>query len=193
MSKPVLQVVIASTRPGRVGPPIADWFAERARAHGAFEVEVLDLAEIGLPFLDEPHHPKLRQYVHDHTKAWSATIERGDAFVFVTPEYNHSFNAVLKNALDFLHVEWQYKGVGFVSYGGVSAGTRAVNALRQVTSTLKMMPVLDAVNIPFFPQFFDKEGRLAPNETMNKSADDMLQELVNVTSSLRPLKAPVTV
>ena len=95
MSKPVLQIVIASTRPGRVGLPVAQWFEQAAVAHGGFEVEVIDLAEINLPFLDEPNHPRLRQYVHQHTKDWSAVIERGDAYVFVMPEYNFGFNAVL--------------------------------------------------------------------------------------------------
>src|SRR5947209_7654159 len=125
MSKPKLEIIIASTRPGRVGLPVAQWFYQRAVAHGGFEVELVDLAEINLPFMDEPKHPRLRQYVHQHTRDWSAKVDSADAFVFVTPEYNFSFNAVLKNALDYLHWEWQYKPAGFVSYGGVSAGTRA--------------------------------------------------------------------
>ena len=109
MSLPVLQVIIASTRPGRVGLPVATWFAQRAREHGGFTVEVVDLAEVDLPFFDEPKHPRLGQYEHQHTKDWSATVARGDAFVFVMPEYNYGFNAAIKNAIDYLHVEWQHK------------------------------------------------------------------------------------
>jgi len=164
--KPTLQIVIASTRPGRVGLPVATWFAERARQHGAFEVEVVDLAEVNLPFFDEPHHPRLRRYVHQHTKDWSATIDRADAFVFVTPEYNYGFNAVLKNAIDFLHHEWRDKPVGFVSYGGVAAGTRAVQMLKQVLTTLKMLPVFESVNIPFQQQFLGPDGTVTANDIM---------------------------
>ena len=100
MTKPVLQVIIGSTRPGRVGKPVADWIIERARARGEFEVVVSDLAEINLPMFDEPNHPRFHQYVHQHTKDWSAIVARSDAFVFVIPEYNYGFNAATTNALD---------------------------------------------------------------------------------------------
>ena len=186
---PKLLIVIASTRPGRAGLPIAEWFAARAGAHGGFEVEVADLADINLPFMDEPEHPRLRRYTHEHTKAWSATVDAADAFVFVTPEYNFGFTAPLKNAIDFLHEEWTYKPVGFVSYGGVAAGTRAVQMLKQVVTTLKMTPLFEAVSIPFFTQFLDEEGVLQPNEVMEQSADAMLAELLRVQEALRPLRA----
>lgn len=189
MHKPTLQIVIASTRPGRVGLPVATWFAERARQHGAFEVEVVDLAEVNLPFFDEPHHPRLRRYVHQHTKDWSATIDRADAFVFVTPEYNYGFNAVLKNAIDFLHHEWRDKPVGFVSYGGVAAGTRAVQMLKQVLTTLKMLPVFESVNIPFVAQFVGDDGEFAPNDLLVAAADAMLTELDRYAAALRPLRS----
>ena len=103
MAKPVLQVIIGSTRPGRVGPAVADWIIERARARGDFEVVVTDLAELNLPMFDEPNHPRLRQYVHQHTKDWSAIVEASDAFIFVIPEYNYGFNAATKNAIDYLN------------------------------------------------------------------------------------------
>ncbi|MEU0568183.1 NAD(P)H-dependent oxidoreductase [Nonomuraea sp. NPDC005983] len=188
MDKPVLQVIVASTRPGRAGRAIGEWFHDHAVGQGDFEVELVDLAEVGLPFLDEPNHPRLKQYVNAHTKEWSATIERGDAFVFVTPEYNHSFTAVLKNALDYLHHEWQHKAAGFVSYGGVSGGTRAVNSLRQVTSTLKMIPVVEAVNIPFYTQFVGDDGTFQPNEVTVGAADALLAELSKLTGALRPMR-----
>lgn len=122
MPKPCLQIVIGSTRPGRVGLPVAQWFSQRAREHAGFKVELVDLAEVNLPLLDEPNHPRLHQYTHEHTRAWSATVARGEAYVFVHPEYNYGLNAALKNAIDYLFGEWQYKAVGFVSYGGVSGG-----------------------------------------------------------------------
>lgn len=188
MSKPLLEIVIASTRPGRVGLPVADWFTEQAGAHGAFALEVVDLAAVALPIFDEPHHPRLQQYIHQHTRDWSATIARADAFAFVTPEYNFGFNAALKNAIDYLHVEWQYKPVGFVSYGGVAAGTRAVQMLKQVVTSLKMVPLFEAVNIPFVAQFLDEEGRFQPNETLVAAAQTMLDELARWAPALQPLR-----
>src|SRR5436305_454845 len=185
---PRLAVIIGSTRPGRAGLPIAQWFVERARAHGGFEVEVADLAEIALPLMDEPNHPRLHRYTQQHTKDWSARIDRADAVVMVTPEYNYGYPAALKNAIDYLHEEWRDKPVGFVSYGGVAAGTRAVQQLKQVVTTLRMMPVVESVNIPFFSQFLDDEGRAQANEVMETSADAMLSELERLESALRPLR-----
>jgi NAD(P)H-dependent FMN reductase len=190
MPDPVLQIIIASTRPGRVGLPVARWFEQVARDQGAFEVEVLDLAEVGLPLLDEPAHPVARRYIHPHTIAWSETIDRGDAYVLVIPEYNHSFNGAVKNALDFLHGEWNYKPVGFVSYGGVAAGTRALTALKPVVTALRMTPVVEAVNIPFVASFLDDEGRFVPNEVLELGAAGMLAELAKLDVALRPLRTP---
>jgi NAD(P)H-dependent FMN reductase len=189
MSRPILQIVIGSTRPGRVGLPVAEWFDEAAVSHGGFDVEVVDLADVGLPFFDEPRHPRLGEYEHEHTRRWSAIVDRADAFVFVVPEYNHGFNAEIKNALDFLHREWSYKPIGFVSYGGVSAGTRAVQMLKQVVVALKMVPVPESVNIPMVTQFIDAEERLHPNPIMEGAARAMLDELAVWTESLRSARS----
>jgi NAD(P)H-dependent FMN reductase len=188
---PRLSIIIGSTRPGRAGLPIADWFTDRARQHGGFEIDVVDLAELSLPMLDEPNHPRLRQYTHQHTKDWSARVAGSDAFVFVTPEYNHGYSAALKNAIDYLHHEWHYKPVGFVSYGGVAAGTRAMQQLKQVVTALRMLPLTDAVNIPFHTQFLDDDGRVQANEVMEQAADVMLDELLRVETTLRPLRESV--
>jgi NAD(P)H-dependent FMN reductase len=185
---PKLQIVIASTRPGRVGLPVGRWFEQRARAHGAFDIEVADLLELGLPFMDEPNHPRLRQYTQQHTKDWSARVDGADAFAFITPEYNYGFPAAIKNAIDFLHFEWQYKPVGFVSYGGVSAGTRSVQMLKQVVTTLKMYALPEAVSIPFVAQFIDDEGAVRANETMEQAADAMLSELLRVSEAFGVLR-----
>jgi NAD(P)H-dependent FMN reductase len=184
-------IVIGSTRPGRVGEPVAAWFAERAERHGGFEVDVADLAELDLPLLDEPKHPRLREYSKDHTRAWSANVEAADAFVFVTSEYNYGYPAALKNAIDYLHHEWQYKPAAFVSYGGVAAGTRAVQQLKQVVSALKMVTITESVNIPFVQQFLD-DGVISPNDVMVQAADAVLDELVRLESALRPLRGPAS-
>jgi NAD(P)H-dependent FMN reductase len=184
---PRLGVVVASTRPGRIGPTVARWFQTAAERHGAFSVDLIDLAEVGLPFFDEPNHPRQRQYVHDHTLRWSARVDAVDAFAFVVPEYNYSMTATLKNALDYLHWEWQYKPVGFVSYGGVSAGTRGVQMAKEVVTTLKMMPLPEAVSIPFVHQFLD-QGTLQANEVMEGAAQAMLTELARWEEALRGLR-----
>ncbi|HEX2821390.1 MAG TPA: NADPH-dependent FMN reductase [Streptosporangiaceae bacterium] len=189
VAKPVLQVIIGSTRPGRVGSAVADWIIDRARSHGDFEVEVTDLAVLNLPIFDEPNHPRLRRYVNQHTKDWSEIVDRSDAFVFVIPEYNYGFNAATKNAIDYLNQEWQNKPAGIVSYGGVAAGTRAAQMLKQVMSALKMVPVTDSVNIPFVGEKLDEERRLKPNEIMESAATAMLDELARWAQALRPLRA----
>jgi NAD(P)H-dependent FMN reductase len=186
---PKLMIVIGSTRPGRAGISVAEWFIDHARGHGEFDVEVADLAELNLPMLDEPNHPRLRQYTHQHTRDWSARVDAADAFVFITPEYNHGYPAALKNAIDYLHWEWSDKPVGFVSYGGVAAGTRALQQLKQVVSVLKLLPVSEAVNLPFFTQFIDEDGVLQPNEVMEQSASAMLEELLRVEDALAPLRS----
>jgi NAD(P)H-dependent FMN reductase len=188
VAQPVLRIIIGSTRPGRVGPAVAAWIAQRAEEHGGFAVQVTDLAELDLPMFNEPNHPRLKQYVHQHTKDWSALVEGSDAFVFVTPEYNYAFNAALKNAIDYLHTEWQHKAAGIVSYGGVAAGTRATQMLKQVLTTLKIMPVFEAVNIPFVREHLDEDGRFKPNEVMEASATVMLDELLRWTEALRSLR-----
>ena len=190
MAKPTLQIVIASTRPGRIGPSVATWFHDRAVKTGDFDVELIDLAEVNLPMFDEPKHPRFGEYVHQHTKDWSATISRGDAYVFVIPEYNYGFNAAIKNAIDYLNKEWQYKPLGFVSYGGVAAGTRAVQMLKQVVSALKMVPMTEAVNIPFVQQFLDSDRVLQPNDVMENAATAMLDELARWTEATQPLRSP---
>jgi NAD(P)H-dependent FMN reductase len=186
---PKLLIVIASTRPGRIGLPVANWFVEQAEAHGGFELELVDLQELDLPLLDEPNHPRLRNYTKDHTHAWSATVDSADAVVFVTAEYNHSYTAPLKNAIDYLHHEWRHKPLGFVSYGGVAAGTRAMQALKPVAIALALVPVVAAVNIPFVQQFLTDDGVIVGNDVMVQAAAAMLDELMEMHEALAPLRA----
>ena len=180
-------IVIASTRPGRGGWPVAQWFIRRATEHNGFDVHVVDLLELKLPLLDEPNHPRLRQYTNRHTREWSEQVDAADAFVFVTPEYNHGYPASLKNAIDFLHHEWRHKPVGFVSYGGVAAGTRSVEQLQQVVTAVKLFPLFEQVNIPFYQQFIE-DGAVNANEVMEQSAVTMLDQLVRMEALLRPMR-----
>lgn len=185
---PNLQIIIVSTRPGRVGFPIGSWFHQHALAHGKFTVELIDLAAVNLPLFDEPKHPRLRQYAYPHTQAWGATVARADAFVFVTPEYNYGGPPSLANALDYLVHEWAYKPVGFVSYGGLAGGTRAVQMAKQIVTALKMMPIPEGVILPYFTQLIDA-GTFMATESHRKGADLMLNELLKWSEALKPLRS----
>jgi NAD(P)H-dependent FMN reductase len=187
---PNLMIIVGSTRPGRVGLPMAEWIRDLTVRHGGFQsLDFADLAEIDLPFMNEPHHPRLQRYTHQHTRDWSDRVARADAFVLVTPEYNYGMPAPLKNAIDYLHHEWAYKPVAFVSYGGVAAGTRAVQMTKQVVTTLRMFALFEAVYVPFVHQFIGPDGQVQPNEVMEKAGVAMLDELVRVAEALRPLRA----
>ncbi|WP_424216809.1 NADPH-dependent FMN reductase (plasmid) [Streptomyces sp. BI20] len=174
---PHLQFVIASTRPGRVGPAVAAWAAEQARARGDFDVEVVDLAEIGLPLFDEPEMPATGVYHHEHTKRWSATVSRSDALVFVMPMYNGAFTAPLKNAVDFLHREWQGKPVGLFSYSaGPSGGAPAAEMIRPVLTRVGFRVAEHAVALPGTGGLVTPEGLDAP-EGLAEGLAALLDEL----------------
>jgi NAD(P)H-dependent FMN reductase len=179
-----------SVREGRGGLAVADWFIEIARQQSTFEVVIIDLKAVDLPLVNEPNHPRLQQYTAEKTKAWSAIVDGLDAFVFVTPEYNHSTPPPLLNALDHLYVEWNYKAAGFVSYGGVSGGTRGVQMTKQVLAALKMVAVVEAVNIPFYTKLIDTaSGKFNGGEANEKAATVMLHELGRWTAALAQLRS----
>jgi len=182
-----LDVIIASTRPGRVGLPIGNWFVERAKEYGRFDVVVADLKEVNLPILDEPKHPRFQQYEHEHTKVWSAIVGAADAFVIVTPEYNFSLPPALVNAFDYLYKEWNYKPAAFVSYGGISGGMRSVQMSKMILTAMKVMPIPDAVALPFFSTHM-KDGVFEAPDAANKSATSMLDELHRWAEALKPMR-----
>ena len=183
---PLLQVIVASTRPGRVGRAVGEWFADEARQPAAFEVELIDLMEVGLPFLDEPNHPRLRQYEQEHTWAWSRTIERGDAYAFVMPEYNHGYSAPLKNAIDFLWQEWNDKPAILVGYGGVSGGLRAMTAFEPVLAAVRLHLAAE-VPIPFSHRLL-QDGRVVPNDAMVQGTKTAVAELARLHTVLTQLR-----
>jgi len=183
-----LKIISSTIRPGRKGPLIAEWVAEQAALNGNFNAEVLDLGEINLPMMNEPNHPMLKKYEYEHTKAWSAKIEEADAFVFVTAEYDYNYPAPLRNALEYLSQEWGYKAAGIVSYGGVSAGTRAANNLKADLSTFRMVPIAESVNFPFFQQNINDQNVFEANETSHKAAANMFKQLARWTKGLKTIK-----
>ncbi|WP_369034958.1 MULTISPECIES: NADPH-dependent FMN reductase [Streptomyces] len=183
-----LTIVVASTRPGRVGRSVADWFAGRVAECDRFEPHIVDLHELALPFFDEPHPPALQRYTKSHTREWSRIVEASDAFVFVTPEYNGGFPAPLKNAWDYLAVEWHHKPAGFVSYGGVSAGTRAVQMGKQVVANLRMLPIGPTVSIPFVGQLVE-DGDFRPGKVHEAAAELVLDELARTARVMQQLRS----
>lgn len=182
-----LNIILASTRPGRIGKPVADWFEGVAKRKGNFDVHLVDLVDFELPVYDEPTHPRLQQYEHAHTRRWSESVAAADAYVFVTPEYNFGPTPALINALNYVYNEWNYKPAAFVSYGGVSGGLRAVQTAKLTLTTLKMMPILEAVMVPMVSEHI-RDGRFEANEIHNDSAEVLLAELHRWAEALKPMR-----
>jgi NAD(P)H-dependent FMN reductase len=186
-----LMIVVGSVRPGRVGLPIAEWVRADATKTGKFEIDFVDLAELALPFMDEPNHPRLHQYTKQHTFEWSARVDAAEAFIFVTPEYNYSFSPALKNALDFLGNEWWRKPLGFVSYGGVSGGTRGVAGLLPVTTALGLVRVGANVEINF-PATHLVNGVFQPGEKEVAILAKEFEEIDTLSAFLAPARGALT-
>lgn len=183
-----LKIIVGSTRPGRVGIHVGRWIHGVASEHSAFDADLVDLAEVGLPIYDEPNHPRMRKYVHEHTKRWSAIVDEADAFVLVMPEYNYSVSPALSNALDYLFTEWGYKPAGFVSYGGVSGGLRAAQLIKIPLSALKVVPINEGVVVPFVANHI-KDGAFVPDDLHVTAAGEMLDETARWAEALKPLRS----
>ncbi len=179
-------IIIGSTRPGRKGADVARWVYEIAQKRSDAEFELVDIKDFNLPLLDEPMSPTTGQYTHEHTKAWSAKIASFDAYVFVTPEYNHATSGALKNAIDFLYHEWANKAAGFVSYGGAS-GTRAVENLRLVMGELQVADVRAQVGFSLFTDF-ENFSIFKPAARHEKSVNDMLDQVIAWGGALKTLR-----
>jgi NAD(P)H-dependent FMN reductase len=183
-----LKIITSTTRPERKGIALAHWVAGYISNKSIFDSELLDLADIGLPLLDEPKHPRLKEYTQEHTRKWSAMIDEADAFVIVLAEYNHGYPAPIKNALDFLFHEWRHKPVGFVSYGGVSGGMRSMQMLKPTITALSMMPLAESVSIPSFAKNINEDGVFKGYELLEKSMDGMLKELARWSTALKSIR-----
>jgi NAD(P)H-dependent FMN reductase len=181
-----IALVLASTRPGRRGDQIAAWVLDAARAHGDADYELIDLADHDLGNLDEPGNPSFQQYERDHTRAWGALIDGFDGFVFLVPEYNHSFPGALKNALDYVYREWNNKAAGIISYGGWAAGVRAAEALRLVLAELQVATVRAQPTISTRPSF--STGAFAPQEGLDTAVRGMLDQVIAWSGALRGVR-----
>jgi NAD(P)H-dependent FMN reductase len=182
-------IILGSTRPGRNGEAVAQWAFDRAAKRTDAEFELVDLLDYNLPHLDEAIPPSMNQYSQPHTIAWAKKIASFDGFVMVTPEYNHSTSGALKNAIDFLFKEWNNKAVGFVSYGSVG-GARAVEHLRLIAGELMMADVRAQVALSLATDF-ENWSKFLPNERHDQALSLVLDQVVQWSTALAPLRQPV--
>ncbi|CAN5834307.1 NAD(P)H-dependent oxidoreductase [soil metagenome] len=179
-------IIVGSTRPGRKAEAVARWVHEQAGARKDAEFELVDIESFNLPLLDEPVPPSMGQYSKPHTKAWAEKIASFDAFVFVTPEYNHGTSGALKNAIDFLYAEWNNKAAGFVSYGS-AGGTRAVEHLRGVMAELQIADVRAQVMLSLSTDF-ENFSTFKPGPNHAKSVTTMLDQVIAWGGAMKTLR-----
>lgn len=179
-------IIIGSTRPGRKAETVARWVRDLAVRRRDAEFELVDLQDFNLPLLDEAAPPAMGQYSHPHTRAWAAKIASLDAFVFVTPEYNHAPSGALKNAIDYLYKEWNNKAAGFVSYGS-AGGARAVEQLRLVMGELQVADVRAQVMLSLFTDF-ENFTTFKPAPIHEKSVHAMLDQVIAWGGALKSLR-----
>ena len=169
-------IILGSTRPNRNGEAVAKWVQQQVKDRNDASYELVDLKDFNLPLLDEPIPPSQGKYTQPHTKKWAEKIASLDAFIFVTPEYNHATSGALKNALDFLYAEWNNKAAGFVSYGS-AGGARAVENLRLIMAELQIADVRAQVMFSLFTDF-KNFSEFAPDARHEPELNTMLQQLV---------------
>lgn len=181
---PRIHVIVASNRPGSNGLPIGRWYARQLAQDGTADVTLVDLAEVNLPFLNEPEPADTGRYVHQHTRDWSATVSAADALVVVMPLYNGSFGAALKNAIDYLYAEWRDKPVALVSYSaGPSGGAPAAEMIRPVLTRLSMRVADTTVAIPRVNALIGEDGGFLPPEWLPEAAAAQQEELTGLLTA----------
>jgi len=179
-------IILGSTRPGRNGEAVAKWVQQSATRRSDATFELIDIRDFNLPLLDEPVPPSMGQYSREHTKAWARRIDALDAFVFVTPEYNHSTSGALKNAIDYLYREWNNKAAGFVGYGS-AGGVRAVEHLRLIAAELQIATVRAQVQLSLFTDF-ENFSAFKPAAVHEGALTAMFDQLVAWGTALRTLR-----
>lgn len=181
-----IAIIIGSTRPGRIGEAVGKWVYEQSKSRTDAEFELVDIVDYNLPLLDEPYPPMMNQYSKEHTKVWAKKIGEFDGYIFVTPEYNHSPCAALKNAIDYLNVEWNNKAAGFVSYGS-EGGARAVEHLRQVFGELRVATVRDQVLLSLYTDFIDM-NEFDPDPRHKEEAQLLFDSVISWSKALKTIR-----
>lgn len=182
-----IAIIVGSTRPGRNGTAVAEWVHAYAKTRTDAEYELVDIEEFDLPLLDEPVPASMGMYSKDHTKAWAATIDSFDGFVFVTPEYNHSPSGALKNAIDFIYGEWNNNAAGFVGYGSVGA-VRAVEQLRLIAAELQVATVRAQVALNLATDF-ENYSVFTPADYHQANLEQLFDQVVSWTQALEGVRA----
>lgn len=183
-----LAIIIGSTRPGRVGEAVARWVLELAQKRRDAEYELVDIKQFNLPLLDEPVPPSQGKYSKEHTKRWAAKITSFDGYIFVTPEYNHGICGALKNAIDFLFVEWNNKAAGFVGYGS-AGGVRAVEHLRLVMAEVQVATVRAQVMLSLRDDFTNYTA-FTPREFHEKSLGQVFDQVIAWSTAMKTVREP---
>lgn len=173
-----ITIILGTVRPNRFGGQVADWLKKLTADYKQATFTVVDLAELNLPFMDEPDIPMYGNYAKGHTKKWAEIIDKSDGFIVISPEYNHSYSPALKNAFDFLWAEWLYKPLAFVSYGATAGGARGVEHLRGVAGQLRMYDMGEHVIIPDYFKQLDEKGVFTPDDEQLSSAHSMTERLI---------------
>ncbi len=181
-----LAIIVGSTRPGRKAEDVARWVYDIAKLRSDVQVELVDIQDYNLPLLDEPVPPSMGQYSKEHTRVWAAKIASFDAFVFVTPEYNHGTSGALKNAIDYLYAEWNNKAAAFVGYGS-AGGVRAVEHLRLVMGELQVADVRQQVMLSLYTDF-ENFATFKPAAHHEKSVTTMLDQVIAWGMALRNVR-----
>jgi NAD(P)H-dependent FMN reductase len=187
MAKPKIHVILGSIREGRAGEKVARWFMNAFKDNESAELELIDLKDFPLPMYADATPSSMRQGPHQNpdVQKWLEKVEQADGYIIITPEYNHGYSSVLKNALDYPYKEWHDKPVGFVSYGGLAGGARAVEQLRQVVAELHMIDVRDQVLIPTVWSAFDQDGNLQNTEMHLKNAKLVVEKVAKLAVQLK--------
>lgn len=180
-------IILGSTRPGRNGEAVAKWVYELAQKRDDATFELVDVADYNLPLYDEPFPAMMQQYTKEHTKVWSNKIKEFDGYIFVTAEYNHSIPGALKNAIDYLNVEWKNKAAGFVSYGS-AGGSRAVEHLRLVAAELHIHDVRAQVMLSLFTDF-ENMSTFTPDPRHEGSLNDVFDQVIASSNSLKTMQS----
>ena len=183
-----IAIILGSTRPGRNGKQVADWVLQQAAGRDDAEFELVDLADYPLPHLDEPMPPAMGQYQNAHTQRWAEKIAQFDGYIFVTPEYNHSTSGVLKNAIDYLHREWNNKAAALVGYGGVG-GSRAIEHLRLVLAELQVATVRQTLTLSLGTEF-ENYSTFTPREPQAAFLDTLFNQLISWSQALEGVRNP---
>jgi NAD(P)H-dependent FMN reductase len=187
---PHILVIFGSTRQGRRGETVVKWLMDRLATYTDASFELIDLRDLSIPFFDIPISP-IKGGTVPEAKEWSAQVQRADGFIFITPEYNHGYPAILKNAIDVLYHEWVHKPAAIVSYGGFAAGYRAAEQLRQVLIEMKMVPIREQIGISLVPGAtpnIDAEPGSPGAAFLERAYNAMMAELFWWVSALTPAR-----